>query len=253
MSKNHDELAHSLALHLAKNDARMVWEDIPAGKAGSIRPDVFTLNKSFANPMPTTYEVKISVSDFRADVTSAKWMGYLGFSEAVVFAVPAGLITKKDIPHHCGLMVCNDGIWRTVKKPTYNKNHSLDPEFLLKLLIGGKERMSGQISCKPREASEWILADKVRKKLGKEFAEKIARIDQLDRFDKKVTQAKIDLCNALGLDPLNTDDWVIYREISQTIKKLQITERQAAINIAKELKNAGEMLIQRHDRLLSSS
>lgn len=80
---NHDDLAHNLAQHL-QQEARMVWENIPAGCAGNVRPDVYTLQKSFSSPNPITYEVKVSLSDFRSDVTTAKWKAYLRFSYGVV-------------------------------------------------------------------------------------------------------------------------------------------------------------------------
>lgn len=106
MSLSHDELANNLATHLMSVD-RMVWEDIPVGKSGSVRPDVLTIQKSFASPNPISYEIKVSVSDFRSDVTSAKWKNYLDFSYGVIFAVPKGLIKKSDIPNGCGLMQFN--------------------------------------------------------------------------------------------------------------------------------------------------
>ena len=89
----HDELANSLAIHLM-NENRMVWEDIPVGKVHSVRPDVLTIEKSYSSPNPISYEIKVSVSDFRSDVTKAKWKAYLDFSYGVIFAVPKGLIKK---------------------------------------------------------------------------------------------------------------------------------------------------------------
>ncbi|OUS29497.1 hypothetical protein A9Q98_06140 [Thalassotalea sp. 42_200_T64] len=94
MSLSHDKLANNLATHLMSDD-RMVWEDIPVGKSGSVRPDVLTIQKSFASPNPISYEIKVSVSDFRSDVTSAKWKNYLDFSYGVIFAVPKGLIKNQ--------------------------------------------------------------------------------------------------------------------------------------------------------------
>lgn len=64
----HDQLADNLAQHLLRDD-RIVWTDIPTGRQGSCRPDVYTIQKSYTQPNPTSYEIKVS---FRSDVTSGK-------------------------------------------------------------------------------------------------------------------------------------------------------------------------------------
>lgn len=73
---DHDELARSLADSL-RTDSVMTWTDLQMGPSHSARPDVYTLNKSYVSPCPTTYECKISRSDFLSDVTSGKWQAYL--------------------------------------------------------------------------------------------------------------------------------------------------------------------------------
>ncbi len=134
----HDELANDLAGHL-RTDFRMTWCNLQLGPRHSARPDVFTLDKSFVQPRPTVYEVKVSVSDFRADITAGKWQRYLAFSEAVYFACESGLISKSDVPNGCGLIVRGENGWRTYRKPT-RQCVTLDSDVWLKLLIDGVER-----------------------------------------------------------------------------------------------------------------
>lgn len=185
---NHDELAHSLAQFI-KNQENMVWENIPAGMAGEVRPDVFVLNKSFAHPNPITYEIKVSVSDFRSDVTKAKWKAYLDFSYGVIFAVPKGLITKNDVPEQCGLITYNGaGIWHNVKRPTLNPC-KIDGTLLLKLLMCGEERQTHPYPIKNRDFDEHKHHETLRKKFGadiqtrlyflEEYPEKKAELDKL--------------------------------------------------------------------------
>lgn len=230
---SHDELAHNLAQHL-KNESRMVWENIPAGMAGSVRPDVYTIEKSFSNPNPITYEVKVSFSDFRSDVTSAKWKSYLNFSYGVVFAVPRGLVTKKDIPNGCGLITYNgDGIWHTVKKPIMHPCR-LDGDIMLKLLIGGAERMTKANPIKNRDFDTYKHMEELRNKFGKNIAEKIALIEDYPRMKKELTLIKKELGNILGVD---IDRWCFEGDCKYAIEKIKImsdeTERKAAI--AKDL------------------
>ncbi|TLP68219.1 MmcB family DNA repair protein [Pseudomonas nitroreducens] len=172
----HDELAHDLAQSLRVNPEHIVWENMQMGPSGSIRPDVYLLKKRYSTFAPVTYEVKVSVSDFRSDITSGKWQGYLGFSSAVIFAVPAGLISKDDVPAGCGLIVRHDEVWRMVKKPTMQHIETLSREAWLKLVIDGIDRAVAQRD-EPRvrhAPHAWGVQQVIRKKVGGEIAELVS-------------------------------------------------------------------------------
>ncbi|WP_281686750.1 MmcB family DNA repair protein [Pseudomonas citronellolis] len=173
----HDELAHDLAQSLRVNPEHIVWENMQMGPSGSIRPDVYLLKKRYSTFAPVTYEVKVSVSDFRSDITSGKWQGYLGFSSAVIFAVPAGLVSKDDVPAGCGLIVRHDEVWRTVKKPTMQKIDTLSHKEWMKLVIDGIERAVDQRDAPRLRAalSEWSAQEVLRRKVGEEIAMLIAK------------------------------------------------------------------------------
>ncbi len=242
---NHDELANNLAVHLM-NESRMVWEDIPVGKSGSIRPDVFTIEKSFSKPNPISYEIKVSVSDFRSDITSGKWKGYLDFSHGVVFAVPKGLITKKDIPTGCGLITFNGEFWNTVKRPTIH--HSvLNDEFLMKLLIGGNERQTQKPIIQSRDFDEWKQRETLRKKFGEDFASKIALLDGYQEKKEELEMMKNRLFSALGITPERWNgEWQIMKKIER-IEEMTDDKKMRA-KIAKELSRTKSIL----DRQLES-
>jgi hypothetical protein len=59
------------------------------------RPDVYALPHSYSKFCPVVYEIKVSVSDFRADVTASKFTKYFKYASAVVFAVPEGMLKKQ--------------------------------------------------------------------------------------------------------------------------------------------------------------
>lgn len=147
------------------------------GPSGSIRPDVYLLKKRYSTFAPVTYEVKVSVSDFRSDITSGKWQGYLNFSSAVIFAVPAGLIKKEDVPAGCGLIVRHDEVWRMVKKPTMQHLETLPRESWLKLVIDGIDRALEQRDApKVRHAlNSWSAERVLAKKVGGEIAALISK------------------------------------------------------------------------------
>jgi hypothetical protein len=164
----HDALAEDLATHLRGLPRRMCWTNMPMGPMGSVRPDVFVLFKSFSRPLPTSYEVKVSMSDFRADVGAGKWQEYLAFSGAVVFAVPCGLLAKTDVPAGCGLIVRSDKAWRTVKAHVCNPV-TLGEGILLKLLMAGIDDLADSRMAIKRRVywnAEWESVRRVSQAIG---------------------------------------------------------------------------------------
>lgn len=234
MNLTHNELATSLARHLMQ-DSRMVWEDIPVGCAGSIRPDVLTIEKSFANPKPVSYEIKVSISDFRSDVTSGKWMGYLEFSSAVVFAVPKGLITKNDVPNGCGLMTFNGEFWNTVKRPTLSPSN-LSNELLLKLLICGNERQTHKYQVKNRDFDEHQHHEKLRKKFGNDIREKLYFAKHYDEYKQEIADLKSELISILDLN-IEHDRWSVQRDIKYAIGEIRKNTDKALMkkSVAKDI------------------
>ncbi|NAX44849.1 MULTISPECIES: MmcB family DNA repair protein [unclassified Vibrio] len=243
----HDELASNLARHLL-NESRMVWENIPAGRSGSVRPDVYTIEKSFANPNPISYEIKVSVSDFRSDVTSAKWKSYLDFSYGVVFAVPKGLITKNDIPNGCGLITFNGEFWNTVKRPTLNPA-KLNDELLMKLLIAGNQRQTQPEVIECRKFDEFKKHDKLRKKFGKDIASKLSFIDDYPEMKSQLFEMRKSLSKLFNID---IDRWNFEREVAYHIENLKVmaNEHERKKAIAKELEQAKRQLDFRFSQII---
>lgn len=190
----HDELAHDLANHLRVNPEHMVWEDMQMGPSGSIRPDVYLLKKAYSTFAPITYEVKVSVSDFRSDITSGKWQGYLKFSSGVIFAVPAGLINKADVPSGCGLIVRHEEVWRTVKRPTLQKIETLPHSSWMKMLIDGVERVQFERARLRQRSNSWTIEQQLRKKFGDQLAALITNAirdtESLERHREQIAQKR---------------------------------------------------------------
>ena len=170
----HDELAESLATHLRGSTSRMVWTDLKMGSANSKRPDVFTLDRSF-NLSSCAYEVKVSVADFRADITSGKWLAYRQFASRVFFATPAGLVSRDDIPAGCGWVVRNeDGAWRTMRRPTVSPQPPLGSDVWMKLLMDGIDREIDRRFRDRPPRSEWDARERALKVLGDETGKLLA-------------------------------------------------------------------------------
>ncbi|WVS23929.1 hypothetical protein QkW1_6 [Ralstonia phage QkW1] len=179
----HDELANDLAAHLRGASDRLVWTDMQLGPHGSPRPDVYTVPCSYSRFMPVAYECKISVADFRRDITAGKWTSYLQFAAGVMFCVPAGLVSKDDIPAGCGLMTRSEAGWRTVKGPTMRPIDNLPRDAWIKLVLdGGRRASAARIE---RGITEWTLEARLREKVGETVAELVrSRIKADGRFER---------------------------------------------------------------------
>lgn len=169
MTWQHDALARDLAGYLRSPERRMIWLDMQLGPSGSPRPDVYTIEKSYSRPAPMAFEVKVSKSDLRSDLTSGKWQSYLAYAGGVVFAVPDGLCTPADIPTGCGLIVRKAEVWRYARKPTVAPV-KLGMEACMKLLMDGLGRTVGPEQPQPRHINTWTPNKAVLKRFGEDVA-----------------------------------------------------------------------------------
>ncbi|KWA17368.1 hypothetical protein WL26_03875 [Burkholderia cepacia] len=256
MNWNHDDLARDLAAHLRGASDRLVWTDMQLGPAGSPRPDVYTVPCSFARFQPVAYECKISVADFRRDVTAGKWTSYLRFAAGVIFAAPAGLLKKEDVPAGCGLIVRGPDGWRSLKGPTLKNMENLPRDAWIKLIIDGMARLADQNHEQLRAGlcNEWTLEKKLRARLGDVVADAVRdqlhaerrlktateRLENLaeeaenerrlildrakehaERDALQIDSARGELARALGL-PASAGAWEIASACKQAARRLSI-------------------------------
>lgn len=174
----HDELQESLASHLRGGSDRMVWTNTQLGPSASPRPDVFSVATSFARFRADAYEIKVSLSDLRRDVTSGKWQSYRKFAHAVWFAFPSGLAPLELIPLECGVILLGK-TWRAARKPVAQTLDTLPRDAWLKLLMcGGPER--GREPA-PRTMNTWKQEEFVRSKFGDELGALFGNLREAER------------------------------------------------------------------------
>ncbi|MCW3522113.1 hypothetical protein K6Y76_33485 [Burkholderia cenocepacia] len=281
MTWAHDDLAKDLAAHLRGASDRLVWTDMQLGPAGSPRPDVYTVPCSFARFQPVAYECKISVADFRRDVTAGKWTSYLRFAAGVIFAAPAGLLKKEDIPAGCGLIVRGPDGWRSLKGPTLKNMENLPRDAWIKLIIDGMARLADQNHEQLRagRCNEWTLEKKLRARLGDVVADAVRdqlnaerrlkaateRLENLaaeaenerrlildrakqhaERDAALIDSARIELARALGL-PAGAGAWEIASACKQAVRRVSIDSevkrlRQQLERIQAAIESAAEPL-----------
>lgn len=281
MTWAHDDLAKDLAAHLRGASDRLVWTDMQLGPAGSPRPDVYTVPCSFARFQPVAYECKISVADFRRDVTAGKWTSYLRFAAGVIFAAPAGLLKKEDIPAGCGLIVRGPDGWRSLKGPTLKNVDNLPRDAWIKLIIDGMARLAdqGHEQLRAGLCNEWTLEKKLRARLGavvadavrdqvraerrlKDATERLENLAEeaenerrliLDRAKEhaqrdaaQIDSARIELARALGV-PAGAGAWEIASACKQAVRRVSIDSevkrlRQQLERIQAAIESAAEPL-----------
>ena len=252
MKWGHNELAHDLAEHLRQNTARICWEDMQLGPSGTCRPDVYAMAHSYSKFCPVVYEVKVSVSDFRADVTVGKYTKYFKYAGGVVFAVPEGLLKKSDIPEGCGLMIRKESGWHTLKGPTMRQIDNLPRDAWMKLLMDGVTRQVERTQIKSRAINTYFVDQKLMKTHGSEIADLVCRAyrskqmleheikardkrikevhqeseEEIERrrkrreeSEERLTDAQQDLAKALGLEP-NVPMYILTRALWEATRRL---------------------------------
>jgi len=151
------------------------------------------------------YEVKISRSDFNADINKGKYQAYFDHCSQLYFAAPKGLITKDEVPEGTGLIVRGDHGWRVIKAAPRRENIP-SVELLLKLLMRGYEDRLVQ----------WKQADRLKnleykglKEAGRQFGIKVARdLENASELIEQADKIREEVGNLLGND---------YKSISSAI------------------------------------
>lgn len=243
----HDQLAEDLARHLAAYSTPMaVWTDMQLGPSGSARPDVFTIEKTYTALRARVFEVKVSRSDFLADVTAGKYLSYFKFAGSVTFATPSGLLNKDEIPDRCGLITrSDDGNWRYQRKPTLQATPDLPRHTWLKLVIDGCAREREKLrleKCGLGSFGEWRAEQLMRDRAGDELALALSNrnralakfTDEGDYYtkqaEKRVAEARdaarverqeldtliANAASALGL-PEGSSVWQVRQELDQRL------------------------------------
>lgn len=132
----HDELARDLADFLDQD--LIVLLNTQMGKSGSIRPDVFSMVKTYnrRRVQATTYEIKVTLEDLNRDITAGKSRAYYDFSQRVYYCYPRELqVDPMSIPSDFGIMVRGPEKWRTARKCVMHDLPEYSPDLWMKLLM----------------------------------------------------------------------------------------------------------------------
>lgn len=229
----HDALAKDLAAHLrGSSKPMMTWTDMQLGPVGSPRPDVYCIAPSYSNFHALAFEVKVSREDFLGDVTSGKALGYLKFAHALVFAAPAGMVKKTEVPTGCGLIERHAEVWRFAKRPTHHPLATLPHNVWMKLVIDGIGRVhSPGGSLRRKQFTTWAQEDHARRLLGEELALLLA--------DRNGAARRLE--NAKKQLDQETDDWNRRRQLraEESLAQVQAAHKSIQDEINRVAKDLG--------------
>lgn len=251
----HDALANDLQAYLQGSTDRMVFQNMDMGNC---RPDVYTIDKSFAKFRCITYEIKVSRSDFLSDITSSKWHKYKAFSHGVYFAVPDGLVKKSEVPESCGLIVRKESGWYSLKRPMPIELPELSTYCWMRLLMTLHPMgFHGEYKHLRPSKTQWDAEAMLRKRTGKDIALAIANPEaaalkakhrkeiedaeqarhfaRLKEIRTQAIEEKTQLCGVLGLEP-DASFWQISSAIESIKSMVQMSDVDGAIQALQKLK-----------------
>lgn len=109
--------AHLILEALAVRHSKDVFipecKDGPTHYSSHMRIDAWAMNRSWAHPVATAYEIKVSRADFLKD---NKWPGYLPLCNQFYFVTPPDLISLAEVPAEAGLLTIAGSRLLTKKK-----------------------------------------------------------------------------------------------------------------------------------------
>jgi hypothetical protein len=183
------------------------------GVDGMQRMDAWALKKSWAHPLATAYEIKISRQDFLSD---NKWRGYLPFCNEFLFVAPPGVIETGEVPEDAGLLVCSANATRLYRKKKAPYRNVEIPDCLYSYVLFSRVKVMREWHDHPDHNSDfwrqWLAGKRELKQLGwrvrgalrKRLQEEIDRRDtkqhDLERENERLAAVGTMLTN-LGFAP----------------------------------------------------
>lgn len=208
MSKDTKVRADQILYALSKKHAEDVFFAGVKSGATHTNPellimDAIAIKKSWASPCISTYEVKVSRSDFLRD---NKWQGYLPLCHRFYFACPTGLIQPDELPEEVGLVWYNPdtGALTTKRKAVHRLIEPPAPMYYY--LIMSRLENDRHPFHNPRQEffKAWVQDREDGKRLGYQVANKLVKtllgqLGQIGEQQREIANLKARLAEAEGV------------------------------------------------------
>ncbi len=197
--------------------------------ASMLRMDALAFRRSWANPLVTGYEVKVSRSDFLRD---EKWRGYLPMCNEFYFVCPPGVIKPEEVPEPAGLLYTAGT--RTLRKKKAKYRDIVMPEEVYLYILFSRARISGwdlmdrgDMNYKVEFWKKWLEQKNIDLQFGwnvggsikRAFAEKVEQVQARQRYletEVKNLQEVREFMASLGLtNPRHQGKWEFERRYTE--------------------------------------
>lgn len=177
------------------------------GVSEHFKLDAWVMNRSWANPVVTGYEIKVSRSDF---VRDEKWRAYLPLCNQFYFVCPRGLIMPNELSPEAGLYyLSNTGNRLLVQKKAAHRDLEI-PETVYRYIL-----MCRTVVTRDR----WLFKDKTQ--FWREF---IAEKAEKRRLGFEVSKAIREHVSHVEVENMRlTQENQNLAEIKDTLKRLGIS------------------------------
>jgi hypothetical protein len=222
------EIVDLLAARHSKDVFIPECKDGPTHYTFHVRMDAWAMNKSWAHPVVSAYEVKVSRADFLKD---NKWPSYLPLCNQFYFVAPAGLIDLSELPAEAGLLTAagkGDGARLLTKKKAPHRDITIPEEvyrYILMCRVTTAPEHHADQGDRAAHWRRWLKEKSENQKIGWQVSKRIReRASHLEAENYQLNRAIEEyaaLVKWLEESGLNIFDWGLKQKISNKLKAQQ--------------------------------
>lgn len=236
--------AHDVQKLLATKHAKDVYvSECKTGQTwgGHLRLDGWAMAKSWANPMVTGYEIKVSRSDFLQDT---KYLKYAKYCNALFLVAPAGILFLEELPPGVGFYLVSKNCKRFFCKRKAVRRDDPIPEDIYRYILMARAQIlpANAIWCTENNTKEyfeqWLETREYNKRLGHMVSRALGETIQAQIEDVRKTnddlERKIETYKNVVriMDELGVTDgaWNMVKEFRRALNKRINGERDEIIH-----------------------
>lgn len=248
MDKKANYISQEIVDLLAQRHSKDVFipecKDGPTHYSSHVRMDAWAMNKSWAHPVVSAYEVKVSRADFLKD---NKWPAYLPLCNQFYFVAPAGLIDVSELPAEAGLLTAagkGDGGRLLTKKKAPHRDITIPEEVYRYILMCRVSTVPDSQLDRTDRAElwrRWLKEKAENQKLGWQVAKRIrqraSEIEAENHRLQRENEAYSDLEKWLESMGHRVTDWALHTNLNKRLEKQRSVFDATLIDSMREARN----------------
>lgn len=238
------EIVDLLALRHSKDVFIPECKDGPTHYTSHVRMDAWAMNKSWAHPVVSAYEVKVSRADFLKD---NKWPAYLPLCNQFYFVAPAGLIDLSELPAEAGLLTASgkgNGARLLTKKKAPHRDVKIPEEvyrYILMCRVNTEPENGLERTTNADYWRKWIKEKREDQKLGRRVSQRVAeRATEIEnenyRLHKEIEKFS-ELKQWLDVQGFRIHDWALQQHIEDRHKAQETVFDQSLVSAMRDARN----------------